>query len=361
MRRWLCEKCAAEVSFESSECARCGEPLGYLPAQRTIRVLARSDAVSFSVGGDVATYWRCLNAAWGCNWMLPAASDASWCRSCALTRNRPDVGRPDAIVAWCVAEASKRRLVHQLDELALPIEPRSEARPMGLAFDLAHVPGHPGLTGHLEGLVTIDLAEADERHRDDLRRQLDEPFRTLIGNLRHEIGHHYWHRLVGQSDHLARFRSLFGDEGVDYEAALQHHYATLDRPAEPERFVSKYAQAHPYEDWAETFAHYLHIVDATDTAAAHGFSAQRREQSCSARSLPELTVGELLDRWRPLGDAVNAIAESLGGRPVYPFQLRGMVVDKLEFVHDRVTEHSQREQFYTQPVDSVGRTKEQPP
>jgi hypothetical protein len=349
MRRFVCESCRADVAFDAACCELCRAILGYVPAQRTVRVLVPSDdAVSFSVDGETEEFWRCLNAAWGCNWMLPAGTGESWCRSCRLTRGRPDEARPDAVDAWSVAEASKRRLVHQLDELALPIEPRSDHTPDGLVFDLVHLPGCHGVTGHLDGVVTLDLAEADEEHREQLRRRLGEPFRTLIGNLRHEIGHHYWHRLVGQSDHLTTFRRLFGDERVDYAAALEQHYATVDRAWDAERFITGYAQAHPLEDWAETFAHYLHILDAADTAAAHQLTNERVDaQRGSARRPDDVPFAEILHQWRPAAQAINAIADSLGARPVYPLQPAGAVVEKFEFIHARVMSHTQREDFYT--------------
>jgi hypothetical protein len=234
-------------------CPVCGALLGIVPDELTIRALiASSDAVTFTIAGAGSSVWRCLNATWGCNWVLPAGTGATWCRSCALTRGRPDDGRPDAVDAWALAEAAKRRLVFQIDGLGLPIEPRSPATPNGLAFDLVDLPGDRGLTGHLDGVVTIDLAEADPVHRDELRRRLGEPYRTLIGNLRHEIAHHYWHRLVGQSDHLARFRSLFGDECADYAAALERYYSAVPGDVwDDQRYVTRYAQAHPHEDWAE--------------------------------------------------------------------------------------------------------------
>ena len=166
------------------------------------------------------------------------------------------------------AEAAKRRLVHQLDTLALPFELRSTSAPDGLVFDLVHIPGEGGMTGHLDGVVTLDLAEVDDRHRDALRGQLGESFRTVIGHLRHEVGHYFWNRLVGGADWLVSFRRVFGDERVDYRDAVRRttrEGSTWDAG----RHVTAYAVSHPLEDWAETFAHYLHIVDAADTAAAH--------------------------------------------------------------------------------------------
>ena len=203
------------------------------------------------------------------------------------------------------------------------------ANPNGLAFDLVHLPGQRGLTGHLDGVVTVDLAEADPVVRDELRRYLNEPYRTLIGNLRHEIAHHYWPRLVGQSDQLTRFRALFGDERVPYAPALERHYATPSAGWDEHRFVTRYAQAHPHEDWAETFADYLHISDLVDTAAAHGLV----EGATLGDDAPfELT----LQRWRPLAGAFDHLAHAVGAARDYPVDHLGTVVDKLEFVHARI-------------------------
>ncbi len=301
----------------------------------------------YEIEGERRRWWRCLNAAWGCNWMVridpeddTARPDPAWCRSCALTRGRPDVGRPEAVEAWAVAEAAKRRLVYQLDGLGLPIEARSAANPRGLAFDLVHVPGVRGITGHAGGVVTLDLAEADDLHRHRLRRELDEPYRTVIGHLRHEIGHFYWHRLVGESNDLVEFRRLFGDERADYATALERHYgrSTETPPAE---HVSAYAAAHPLEDWAETFAHYLHVLDGLDTAASHGLVAGHRSIDPAG-----LDVEHLLDLWEPVVDAVNDIARSLGVAEVFPFTYSDAVVVKLGFVHAQVSGNASRRRFY---------------
>jgi hypothetical protein len=301
----------------------------------------------FRLDGDddgTTPLWRCMNAAWGCNWMLSADSGDTWCRSCRLTRGRPDVGRPDAIEAWMAAESAKRRLVHQLDELALPIEIQSDAMPDGFVFDLVYLPGEGGITGHLDGVVTLDLAETDERHRDDLRRRLGEPFRTVIGHLRHEIGHHYFARLVGQSNDVGTFRRLFGDERDDYRQALERYYATAGDTWDRDRFVTAYAAAHPLEDWAETFAHYLHILDAIDTAVAHDLVPSARTLVTHAVSTLEFT--DILDAWRPVNTAVNAIAETVGSPAVYPFEPTGVVIDKLAFVHRQIAAHTTRDRFY---------------
>jgi hypothetical protein len=351
MERFACGVCANEVRFDASTCPVCGCSLGYVPGERTLRTLEPlGDGVSYAIRGHAGTSWRCLNAAWGCNWVLPADSGATWCRSCALTRGRPDDGRPDAVDAWSRAESAKRRIIHQLDGLALPVEGRSPATPNGLVFDLVYLPGERGLTGHLDGVVTLDLAEADDRRRDEIRTSHREPYRTLIGNLRHEIGHHYWHRLVGQSDDLGRARALFGDDRVDYAAALARHYGATDEPWDQSRFITRYAAAHPLEDWAETFAHYLHIVDVVETAAAFGLLG---DDAAGAAPTETSTFLELLGQWRPLARAIDAIAEDVGSPPIYPFRpCGGAVADKLEFVHARVVAHTGREQFYASAADA---------
>ena len=339
MRRFTCEHCRNEIRFETSTCPVCSSSLGYEPTARTIRQLHPSDSeAGYRIAGQTSERWRCLNAAWGCNWVLPAASGATWCRSCELTRGRPDDARPDAIAAWALAEAAKRRLVHQLDRLHLPVQPRTAATPDGLLFDLVYLPGERGLTGHLDGVVTLDLAEADPTHRDDLRRQLGEPFRTLLGSLRHEVGHHYWRTLVGERDDIDEFRALFGDERADYGAALRGYYSSHDGAWDQQRFVSGYAQSHPHEDWAETFAHYLHLTDLIDTAGAHGLVDIGAQDGDELPVPADAPLQHLLDLWRPISLAVDALADTVGVDHFYPFAPRDVVVDKLALVHARVTE-----------------------
>jgi len=354
MRLFHCDRCAGVVDFAAQVCPTCAAPLGYLDDERTVRVLEpTSDPAVFAVDGaadgEERSLWRCLNAAWGCNWMLPAATSSMWCRSCQLTRGRPDDDRQDAIEAWMTAEAAKRRLIHQLDEIALPVETRSATHD-GLAFDLVYLPGEGGITGHLDGVVTLDLAEADDAHRDELRRRLGEPFRTVIGHLRHEIAHHYWGRLVGQTDEVTRFRRLFGDERDDYRRAVERYYAGDVAAWDPTTYITAYAASHPLEDWAETFAHYLHILDVTDTAVARGFVPGSGSSGIpAARGLGGLELDELLDVWRPINTAVNAIAETVGAPAVYPFDPRGAVVDKLAFVHRQIAAHTERDRFHAVP------------
>lgn len=346
MRIFRCDRCGSALAFAALTCPLCGIDVGYVPDQLAMRSLeAITPAAQYHVAGDDRPHWRCLNAAWGCNWMLPVGS-GPWCRSCATTRGRPDEGRPASIDAWMAAEAAKRRVIHQLDELALTFEIRSPATPDGLAFDFVHVPSAGGITGHLDGVVTLDLAEVDEHHRGLLRRDLDETYRTVIGHLRHEIGHYFWGRLVGQSDDLEQFRVLFGNERSDYAEAIERHYAPGERAWDTTRFVTAYASVHPSEDWAETFAHYLHILDATGTALAHEVAPPAARDAAAERVLQAMEFSEILDIWRPINAAIGAIAESLGTPDPYPFDPTGVVVDKLAFVHRQITSHTERDRFY---------------
>ncbi len=340
MRRFVCEHCDNEIRFDSMTCPVCSVPLGYAPVERTIRQLHPSGETDYRIAGHTTEHWRCLNAAFGCNWILPAASGATWCASCALTRGRPDDSRPDAIAAWAEAEAAKRRLLHELDRLGLPVWPKTDETPDGVVFDLVYLPGERGITGHLNGVVTLDLAEAEPAHRDKMRRQLGESFRTLIGSLRHEVGHHFWRRLVEGSDVIAEFRAVFGDERTDYATALQRYYSRVDNRWDEHRFVSEYAQSHPHEDWAETFAHYLHLVDLVDTAAAHDLIDVGTPADDALPVPTGATFRELLDRWRPIARAVDDLADTVGAGHLYPVHPEGAVVDKLTYVHALVTAHS---------------------
>ncbi len=331
------------------QCWSCDSPQGYLIGRGQLVVLEPVSDTEFSTPfvhrGQV--HWRCLNAAWGCNWMVPADGPETWCASCRLTRGRPDHADPDAVEAWAEAEATKRLLIFQLHELGLPIRARSDGEPNGLAFDLVYAPGASGVTGHRGGVVTIDLTEHDDFRRDKIRRNLAESYRTLLGHFRHEIGHYYWTILVQQAGRVEAFRACFGDERADYAAAMARHYDRLLDGEADEEHISAYAAAHPWEDWAETFAHYLHIRDTLQTAAAFGI---RLVGPVASGSAPAMALHELdeqlsadpssfrtiLDVWVPLADALNAVSQSMGDRRLYPFALTRPVMEKLSFVHECV-------------------------
>ncbi len=237
---------------------------------------------------------------------------------------------------------AKRRLVYTLGELGLPIEGR-EASDAGLAFSFKEdgKDGERVLTGHCDGLVTINMKEADASTREQTREKLGERYRTLLGHFRHESGHYYWDRLVRDSNRLARYRELFGDEQLDYGEAVKKHYSS-PRTDWALEFVSAYATMHPWEDWAETWAHYLHMVDTLETAQTYGIAVKPRAvggaktDSVTARRVQFDDFKELIAAWYPLTLALNSLNRSMGLPDLYPFVLADKVVEKIAFVHEVV-------------------------
>ena len=335
MRRFSCELCDGWVAFDSFRCPRCGVELGYVPEGQSVCAVHSVEPTLYSVRGTAVMQRRCLNAAWGCNWMVPAADRNDWCRACQLTRGRPDEADPLAVDAWVSAEAVKRRLIHQLEELDLPIKPDTGDMQPDLVFDLVYLPGEVRVTGHLDGVVTLDLTETDDARREELRRSFHEPLRSILGHLRHEVGHYYWPLLAARGEALERFRTLFGDERFDYVTALEAHHMTFEESDPGPDFVTPYAASHPLEDWAETFAHYLHIHDALGSADSSGL---RIDLDGIFRTRRSPGFRQDVARWLSIASAVNDVSRALGAAPVYPVELGPVAIDKLAFVHDRIIE-----------------------
>lgn len=328
MRAFACPRCGSTVFFENSVCLSCSAQLRFDPERFDITAIAADGRSRDCANLDLA----------GCNWI--ARGGGELCRSCALTRIRPNDADPAGLAAFVVAERAKRRAIAQLIELELPgIEPGE------LTFDMLSSTHEPVTTGHADGVITIDLAEGDDAHREAMRVQLGEAYRTMLGHLRHELGHFAQPRLLaGEADWEAA-RALFGDERADYGEALKRHYEQGPPPDWADHHVSAYAAMHPWEDWAETFAHYLHIQDTLQTAAAFGVHVDGPNRGAPAPaatlradppSEPEAAgFQEVLANWLPLSTVLNAISRSIGQDDLYPFTLAGAVIDKLAFVHER--------------------------
>ncbi|MGC5256792.1 zinc-binding metallopeptidase family protein [Gordonia sp. DT218] len=330
MRDFLCRKCGQRLSFENSLCLHCKSALGFWLPARTIYVL--DDEGRVEVDGQLLE--RCTNNKVAqCNWLVPWSGVPSLCTSCRLTRTRPGDHDTDALVEFGRAETAKRRVVLELDELRLPIQGRDEEPATGLAFDLLSSATQPVTTGHASGVITLDLAEGDDVHREQMRVELDEPYRTVLGHFRHEIGHYYQTVLVDDTVRQA-FEDLFGDPNDDYQAALDRHYSEGAPTGWHQNFVSSYATMHPAEDFAETFAHYLHIRDTLDTAAAF---AMAPSGSTLDSVLPgDVGFDQLVEWWLPLTWALNQINRSMGHPDLYPFVLPERVLEKIRFVHNLV-------------------------
>lgn len=190
----------------------------------------------------------------------------------------------------------------------------------------------PAMTGHENGLISLRVAEADDVTREIARQQMNEPYRTLLGHFRHEVGHYVWDRLVRDGGRLEEFRSAFGDERDDYQAALQRHYENGPPAGWPENYVSAYAATHPWEDFAESFAHALHIVDTLETARAFGLMLDDASLEPLGDPYRCASGKRLADAWVPLTLAMNAIHKSMGQRDFYPFVLTPEIIRKLDFV-----------------------------
>jgi hypothetical protein len=307
---------------------------------------------------------RCANfaAPAACNWLVPLAPDGGvtgplLCCSCRLTRTVPDLADPMHGNWWARIEHAKRQLVSTLVTLGLPVQSRvAEDTERGLVFDLLRSPpgGPHVITGHADGVVTVDIEEADDATRERRRADLHEPYRTLLGHLRHEVGHYYWYRLIADSKWLEPFRALFGDERAEYAAALQRHYERGPPADWSQAHVSAYASAHPWEDWAETWAHYLHMIDALDTALSFGVGAQAIEATFEpfderALSAPRAvgpaeadTFLVFVNAWVELATALNELSRSMGQPDFYPFVLSTAAVRKLHLVHRVVNDPRRR-------------------
>jgi hypothetical protein len=338
MRDFICPKCGEHLTFENSVCLSCGSAVGFSIDEMALLVIApeHGDACEGAVDADEYQLCANLNLA-ECNWLVKVEPVRRLCVSCTLTRTRPNDADTSALAEFAVAEKAKRRLIAELHELELPIVGRDKDPEYGLAFDLLSSETNKVFTGHQNGVITLDLAEGDDVHREMLRKAMAEPYRTLLGHFRHEIGHYYFYRLIGPSPkYLSRFRELFGDPDADYQAALDRHYRQGAPPGWEEDFVSSYATMHPAEDWAETFAHYLHIRDTLDTCAAFGMAPAGA--TFERRILGPSGFDTIIKMWLPLVWALNMVNRSMGRDDLYPFVLPAPVLDKMRFIHDVIDE-----------------------
>ena len=276
--------------------------------------------------------------------MVGADEAKPLCVACRLNRTLPDLGDPDNVRYWRALEKAKRRMVAQLLAMGLPVRSKLDEDPEhGVMFDFLRSPkgGPQVMTGHASGLITINVEEADDAKREAIRHALHERYRTLLGHFRHEIAHYYWERLVQDSDWLEPFRRLFGDERISYSESCKRHYEDGPPADWAKSHISAYATMHPWEDWAESWAHYMHLVDGLGTAMGYGVDLERddgRVQPFGRNALyaPDDPFADrflqLLNAWLRLGLLLNELARSLDAPDFYPFVISAPVVAKLQFV-----------------------------
>ncbi len=328
---------------------QCGHRLAFVPSTEILCDVEPIDD-GWRPAGDTETYLFCANANYdACNWLVPKGGDR-YCIACRHNRTIPDLNILENLQNWRRVEEAKHHLFYSLLRMKLPLATRLEQPQIGLAFDFladpidaSGAPQHAVMTGHDDGVITLNLAEADDVLREQLRVSMGEPYRTLLGHFRHEIGHYYWDRLVKEGGRLDDCRAVFGDDSVDYDEALKSYYAQGPLRNWDQNFVSAYATAHPWEDFAETWAHYIHIIDTLEMAGAYGLRLSPPESSSleavSADRLDpyrEGTIEQLMEVWYPITLTVNSLNRCIGQPDFYPFTIAQPVIAKLGFIHDLV-------------------------
>lgn len=360
MKTFTCQ-CGNKLHFENSQCLACGRVLGYLPDKQQLSALEPAQGEVWQSMVNNQLYRKCDNYTRHniCNWLVPVEDSNIYCESCRLNHIIPNLSESENLTLWYRIEVAKRRLLYTLYNLGLPVVGRAVDSQHGLAFEFLadrtnddefsnQVTSEQSvITGHRAGMITINIREAEDSSREEIREKMKERYRTLLGHFRHEIGHYYWERLINNTPRLNEFRQLFGDERMDYQQALGNYYQAGPPAGWQLSWISAYASSHPWEDWAETWAHYLHMVDALETAQDYGFSIHGQDVSALTASA-QTTQGylardlfeTLLVDWGRLSVALNALNRSMGLADAYPFVISSNIQDKLRFIHKLITDLS---------------------
>ena len=349
MKLFKCQSCGNILYFENRTCERCKHRLAYLPEVGTLSALeSAGEGTWMPLAAPEQPRFFCSNVEHdACNWMTSPDGASSYCIACRHNGTIPELSSGQTVRNWQLMEFAKHQLFYALLRWGLPLTTRQEDTEHGLLFNFLSDPqdasGPKVMTGHENGVITIALIEADDAEREKRRQQMGEPYRTLLGHFRHEVGHHYWDVLVRDAGKLEACRAVFGDDSQDYEAALKRHYDEGTPPDWKEHFVSAYATTHPWEDFAETWAHYLHIVDTLEMGAAFGMRLAPPLDTAGELSAildfdpyEAATTGEIVDAWLPFIFAINSVSRAMGQGDLYPFVLAPAVVTKLGFIHGLV-------------------------
>lgn len=345
MKLFICENCNHVIYFENETCGSCGCVLGYISQTTNLAALVAVQDTWEVFGKSGRKDRFCTNAVWNaCNWLIETTSNETTCAACRYNRTVPDLTISENVRRWRLVERAKHHLFYTLSRFGLAAKTKLEDPHAGLAFDfLAESDTTPTLkvtTGHDDALITLNLAEADDLTREKLRLQLGEQYRTLLGHFRHEIAHFYWDRLVAEDGQLESFLVCFGDERLDYDEALRGYYANGPAPDWQGHFVTGYASAHPWEDFAETWAHYLYMVDTLEMVHAYGIQVDPvlidKEMSLDKIDFDPHGVENisfLLRSWLPVTLAVNSINRCMGQPDLYPFVVPEATIPKFAYIH----------------------------
>lgn len=346
MKIFKCAHCGQLVYFENTHCEHCGHVFGFEKEALSLCTIVPANNNTFHIYNRPEQLYKfCANRNYGvCNWLVPALSPDLYCPACELNQTIPDISSNLNIGYWQQIENAKHRLLYSLYRLKLPTISKGRDLTNGLAFDfLANINMQPRiLTGHDDGLITINIEEADDVIREQVRRQMGEPYRTLLGHFRHEVGHYYWDRLIRDGQWLEPFRNMFGDDRNDYASALQNYYSRGTNLNWQQNHITVYASSHPWEDWAETWAHYLHMMDTLETAWSFGLDVRPLNIHPSSELATRMdsdpyqlqNFDDIISRWLPFTYAMNSINRSMGHHDLYPFVMSPQVIKKLAFIHE---------------------------
>ncbi|MBN7800553.1 putative zinc-binding peptidase [Algoriphagus aestuariicola] len=341
MKLFECANCSNPLFFENTYCEKCGHQCGFSVTALDMLTF-RPERIPMISDKSRRAYKYCKNLEFGvCNWLIPADRSDEFCIACALNRTIPDLSDSENTAKWRKLEVAKHRLVYQLARLGLPLSSKMLVPEGGLCFDfISKTNDSKVMTGHADGVVTILLSEADSVHREQIRTQLSEVYRTLIGHFRHEVGHYYWDQLVaGREQAQSSFRNVFGDERTNYGESLSRYYEQGAAADWQNSHISAYASAHPWEDWAETWAHYLHILDMAETAYYFGLSVRPKVKSKILRGTIETDpysiskFEKIFHAWMPVSFTINSLNRSMGVPDAYPFVVSPAVLEKMNTIH----------------------------
>ena len=320
MKRFQCS-CGAPIFFDNHQCLQCGAWVGFDPESMSmVPVEQHADLV------------YCGNHEYGvCNWLRPSESEHDLCRACQFNRTIPNLSLPFNTVRWAALERAKKRLFYSLYQLSLPMTDGWQASDDGLLFDFlddarTQPDAYPDTfitSGFAEGVITINVLEADDVARTVAQTELRERYRTLLGHFRHESGHYYWSLLSGDCMATSLFAEVFGDANIEYRSSLGAYYREGPPADWEQRYISAYASSHPLEDWAETWSHYLLMHDALETA--HAYHLIDTAPALSA-------LAERISQWQAVSMGLNEMNLSLGREDAYPFVISPQVHNKLAYV-----------------------------
>lgn len=333
MKRFFCQ-CHNEIFFDNLHCNHCHVSLGFEPnSGQLLALIPTENSWQVAQNGVLVRYKTCSRreTVVACNWLVAEHDPNQQCQSCRLTRIIPNLSYPANTARWIRLEATKRHVLSQCYNLQLPIIGREHDVQSGLVFDfLEDKRSNPDLaldfvySGHHQGVITLNAAEADDSFSVLIREQMQERYRTLLGHFRHEMGHYYWMVAIEKTAYLEPFRRLFGDERADYQQALTQYYDQRLAGSWQNQYISQYASAHPLEDWAESWTHYLHLTDTLETAAVFGLV-----------QMPDI-FAQKIDAWVKFAISFNALNRSMGIVDPYPFEISPIVREKLYFIDDWV-------------------------